>query len=312
MKLHPRNVVLLVLVVVSFVLELVLREEDTPAIDRTPAFERIDPRTAVRLRIEDATDAPAVVLEREGEHWTLGSWHGFPAHDWVVEDLTSRLRGLQRSDLVSSDPSAGSLFGFDGSERTLTIEGEGDRVLARVETSAGPDGRGSHVREKGGADIYRAPALALPEVDPRRFVKADLFEFDPAALKVIEIELPADEVLARLERVDDGRWKNSQGELFAPSKVDGLVTWASHLYLQDVVAAAPQPEHGLEGRGWARLRLELEDGERELVLGALRSAEDGGLGERYATRKGWETPWVVTVSPLTSERLSQLAQTLSR
>jgi len=312
MRLHPRNLVLLVLVLACLALEFLLRPEQAPALDPSPVFDELDPRTAVRVRIEEGGGAPALVLQREEGSWKLASWFDFPAHEWVVEDLVSRLRGLKRGELVSADPGAEELFGFDGSERSLRIEGEGGRLLAELELGTGPEGRGSHVRERGRAEVYRAPALVLPEVDPRRFVRADLLEFDPAELRAIELELASEEVLVRLERIEDGRWKDTRGELLGASKVDGLVTWASHLYLQDVVAALPEPHHGLEGRGWARLRLELEDGERELLLGEPRSPEAGGLGERYATCKGWERPWVVTVSPLTAERLVRLARALAR
>ena len=312
MKLHPRNLVLLGIVLACYVLELCLRPEEAPAIDRTPVFDQLDPRAAARLRIEDGSGAPALVLQREGGSWQLASWFDFPAHDWVVEDLVSRLRGLHRGELVSADAGAAELFGFDGSERSIRIEGDEGRLLAELEVGSGPEGRGSHVRARGAPEVYRAPALALPEVDPKRFVRADLLEFDPAELRAIELELASEEVLVRLERVGDGRWKDTRGELFGASRVDGLVTWASYLYLQEVVAGAPEPSHGLEGRGWARLCLEFEDGERELLLGTPRLHEKGGLGERYATCKGWAQPWVVTVSPLTAERLVRLARALAR
>ncbi len=316
MSLHRRNWVLLAVVVVCFGLELLLRPDKAPPIDRTPVFEGLNPRVVQRLRIEaPGTDRP-LVLERVDNAWVLSSQHGFPAHTWVVEDLLSRLRGLNHSDRVSDDAGAALLFGFDGSERSITIEGEGARMLAQLHVAPGPQGRGSHVRPLNHPDIYRAPAIALVEPDPKRFVKADLFEFDPALLKSIELELASEETLARVERVGDGRWRKASGELLSPAKLDPLIAWASHLYLQEVVAAAPVAAHGIhnreEGGSWARLRLVLEDGERELLLGNARPATEGGLGERYATCSTWDTPWVVTVSPLTAERLSQLARALAR
>ena len=262
------------------------------------------PDRAARAETKHASPAPAAAVSAPAPG-------GSACTDQLLE-LREGLRGLHRGELVSADAGAAELFGFDGSERSIRIEGDEGRLLAELEVGSGPEGRGSHVRARGAPEVYRAPALALPEVDPKRFVRADLLEFDPAELRAIELELASEEVLVRLERVGDGRWKDTRGELFGASRVDGLVTWASYLYLQEVVAGAPEPSHGLEGRGWARLCLEFEDGERELLLGTPRLHEKGGLGERYATCKGWAQPWVVTVSPLTAERLVRLARALAR
>ncbi|MAB78908.1 MAG: hypothetical protein CMJ89_06075 [Planctomycetes bacterium] len=313
MKIHRRNRVLLALVVLCLGLDWLMRPQEAPAQERTPVFPQLDPRRAVRVLLEGAEgeEVAAVELVRNGEEWKVASLYDFPAHAWIVEDLLARLRGLSHNDLVSNDPEAFKLFGFDGSERRLRIEDEHGKLLAQSTVARGPEERGSHVRPMGVDEVYRAPALRYLDLNPERYVQADLVDFDPAQLEGLELEFAPEQALAHVERMQDGRWRKSNGELLSPAKVDPLIAWSSHLYLLSVAAGEPDPQHGLSGGGWARLRLILQDGECELIIGHAVPAEQGGLGERYATNLTWETPWVVTVSALTAERLSRLAQALA-
>jgi len=310
MRIHERNWILLGLVLLCVVTNALLRPAERHALERTPLFAQLDLRAAGRIVVSGEGE-DLLVLERGDEGWILASLHGFPAHAWVVDELLARLRGITTESLVSDDPQAHALFGVADGARHVRVEtGEG-RLLAELLVGPGPEGRGSHVRLPQAPEVYRSPALAYIELDPRRYLEAGLLEFDPAALTRLGLALPGEGLVAELERLDDGRWRTAGGRLLTPARIEPLIAWASHLYLSEVVARETTPAHGLGGEGWARLVLteEGESGAHELVVGA---EVPDGLGDRFATSPGWERPWVVTVSAQTAERLRDLARALAR
>ena len=307
----PRNIILSVLLVALFCAERFFRPVEATLPARLPVFTELHLTEVSRVEVFGGKeeDSDSIALERTAKGWIVRSHFDFPAHDWAVEDLLSRLRNLDTLERVSQDPQGFALFGFDGSERRVEITASNGRSLAQLQVASVPEGRGTYVKPLKEDAIYRAAALPLVEVDPIRYVRADLLDFDPASLQRIELAHSDWEEELVLKRESDGRWRGKGGELLSPSKVDSLIAFASHLYLQKVVAASPRDEHGLDGQGWARLGMIADDGESaSIVVGLPVPKDQGGLGERYATDAAWQTPWVVTVDSLVGERLSRLAR----
>ena len=309
MSIHPRNVVLFLLLVVLVAANLVLAPPDRNAASVVPLFPALDPAEAARIEVTVPTDDGVETLEltRRDGVWVLPAHRSFPVLPRVVDGLLARVHNLATIDRVGAEASSHSLYGVDEGSRRLRIEDAAGKVLAEFLQGDAPSGAaGSHVRPLPGNAVYRTTDLGPLSAVAGRWIDTQLLHLDPTTVRGISVRSEGTGIDFALLRLEDGRWRVADPnpavtpEYLAPAAVEPLLLTLQNLPFRGVAdGTATDAAFGLAP---PQLRLELDVGEAEprtLLLGA--PTPDGE--HRYASEAGWSTAWVVTLPAASAARL---------
>jgi len=194
-----------------------------------------------RIRIT-SEGKQTVVLEKTAKGWRIPSLWDFPAAEFRVSDLLTKLAGLQKRLPVATSQSALKRFKVadDAYERRVTVEGDKGR-LATLYVGESPSFRRVFVRAGDDKVVYEAEIAPFDVSD-----KADDWS-DRNALHLKEkdvqrIELPGI-ILARDEQ---GAWKLAglgAGENLDQLAVDDVVRKVSDLNFLSVLGKQDKPEY---------------------------------------------------------------------
>ncbi len=314
MRLRRTNTALAIAVALLVAAEFALRP--APPLARGtgervfPALIASDVRT-IRIR---GAGGDTVELELAGKRWTLPAQHGFPATPHVVEALLTHLPRTADADHIASG--SGADFGFpppggtgEAGRAGETVsdavdvelrDGDGNVVAAFAQVSApAPAGGGaplgSLVRAQGSAHIHRT-ALIAPLI-PRatawlELSLANVAQRDPRDALALDVQAGGNAALSAVRDGDAGsRWIATvpREKELGRIAIDKLLAILGRLYLAELEAGEPAPEHGFEAPA-LEFNLRFAD-ERTLRLLFAKGPDD----TYRVTSPDWARPWVVRV-----------------
>ena len=260
--------------------------------------------------------AQALRIERGEDGWVLPAWEGFPADDWLVEELCAALERQSDATLVARDPVEPEVFGLGAAAgaQVQVNDVTGVRVASYVQGSDLPRGPGAstgmHLQRTGERAVYRAPLLPRVSTAPESWMSTRTLDVPAAAVLALRLRFAGQREL-EFRRQPDGRWSAQQGE--APQvPLDRLLSAVGGLFHSGLAEVDDPAQAGL-----APPLLEIaavisgEDGsetERAIAIGGDR--EDGGS---FATSPQWPQPWIVVISaPMLGDLLEAVQGVVSR
>ncbi len=231
------------LLVLQLLLALVL---DLRSINLSPAASQgpllsFDQAKVTRIRIE-SPGKDALVIEKTPKGWHIPSLWDFPAADFRVTDLLTKLAALQKHLPVATSEAASKRFKVadDTFERRLTIEGD-KGPLATLYLGDSPGFRRLFVRADGDKAIYEAE-LALFDASDKPDDWSDKNALHLKEKDVQRVELPG----IVLARGDKGAWKLGDlaaGETLNGKAVEDAVRKVSTLDFLSVLGKGDKPEY---------------------------------------------------------------------
>lgn len=299
MTIHPRNVVLALVLAALCAASFLFERPSAVALERGPLAPGFDPAAVEKIELAAGDGAPLTLARQEGT-WRVVERDGFKAYAFAVDELLARVRGLQRSDKIGAEAAAHELQGVGAAGTRLTFEDAAGRtLLALVQGAPAGLAAGSNVRLAGENDVYRAPTLPPTPTAPAAWLDTHLVSFQPASVRAVVLSHGAGGALDLLRDEQGWRVQGAAGGRAPRTRVERLLQVASNLIFADVLDAAVSPETGFGTPPEALLELELEGGERQ----ALWVGRQGPDGAYYATNPHWEKPWCVALPAATAEVL---------
>jgi hypothetical protein len=231
------------LLVLQLLLALVLDLESvslSPATSQGPllSFKQAD---VIRIRIESPSKAP-LILEKTPKGWQIPALADFPAADFRVTELLTKLGKLEKRLPVATSEAGAKRFKVadDGYERRLTLEGA-KGPLATLYLGDSPGFRRLFVRADGEKAVYEAELALFDASD-----KADDWS-DKNALHLKEKDVQRIELSGIvLARDDKGAWKLdglAAGETLNKQAADDLVRKVADLNFLAVLGKQDKPEY---------------------------------------------------------------------
>ena len=310
MTLHPRNLILLVVLVVLFAVDVAMKSPNAVALERGPLVTGFLPGAVRRVVLRPATGAP-VVLERTGEEdsWALPDRNGFPAYDYAVNQLFERVVNLSRSDRLSEEEDTLDIHGVGDSGLRLRFEGaDGSALLELIQGAPAGLATGSNVRLAGGSDVFRAPGLPPVPATPEAWLDTRLLAFEPASVQGLTVSHDGGRVFLDLRRDKDG-WQllNEPAGRAPRTYVERVLEVASTLVFTDVLEAEVSPDNGFGSPPETMLEIDLGDEGKAAVWIGYPT----GDGTWYATNPDWEPRFCVGLSSRTAEVVSAVIEALA-
>ncbi|MEM7308582.1 MAG: hypothetical protein AAF682_18005 [Planctomycetota bacterium] len=302
MRLHPRNVVLLLVFSGLAFASVALERDEQQVQDAGPLLTGFEPARVERV-VLTPPGAAALELLRGGpeEPWTLPSRDGFGAYGYAVDELLARVAAVPRSDRVGSEPSSFDAHGVGTAGVRLAFYGGAGELLAELVQGA-PAGlaTGSNVRLAEGDEVFRASGLQPVGTDPGAWLDAQLVRFDPVEVRGVAISHEGGRIFLDLLRGADG-WRvlNDPDKTVPKNLVERVLQVASTLVFTDLIDARIEPKNGFGSPPETLLELDLEGDERA----ALWIGVPTGDGAYYATNPHWEKSWCAALPSRTAEVL---------
>lgn len=308
MRLHPRNLVLLVLVVGLAAAKVALDEPLTTASSSGPLVagaDLLETRTA-RVRIEDPAGGEAVTLVRDGATWRVEERWNHPAEPTAVAELLARVAALNLADRVANEAANHGRFGVGEDALRIRLQDGAGRSLADLRqgrpAEGGDAGVGSYVRLASGDDVLRAHRFEPVSPAPRAWLDTRLLRFDPAVATQLSVHHEGGRIFFDLMRTPDG-WRDVAREgtpEVSRLAVERLLTVASTLYFEDVAGTELRVEDGFGAPPETLIEVAVGTEEEPRIV-SLWIGVPTGDGFTLATNparaegaaEGPATPWIV-------------------
>jgi hypothetical protein len=237
---------------------------------------------ADRVEIRDA-GAPAVLLTRGPEGWTVASRDDFPADTAAVGTILRAVAAARSTGPVSTNPANRSKFQVDSTGVAVRISRGGEPLAAFTVGKSGSDFTTSYVLPEEGEAVHVVRGLNRNLfARPKGFRDASVLRFDPA--RVTELTLSGANGGWTLTRADSGWARSREGEAPTPAAaaaVEDLLRNLGRLDADDFAAVRDTVDAGLD-RPETAITVRFDDGtDAELWIG-----RDNGRNQRYAVRPG--------------------------
>lgn len=213
-------------------------------------FENFDATKAASIEIKQG--ANEVKLKKAAQGWVIPSLNDFVANENAVSGLLSRVRSMNRNDLVTNDPAQHDRYRVtDAAAPRVKISDADGKVLAEFlqgkpyidleqakQTMRMSDLDG-FVRAAGSNEVYRTSSYeALEPVKINDWLPRNLFKFEPTAVQTLTIAGSGIAEPIGLNRMPNGNWEMVETNHSIPANKDSCETLArsiASLYLQDVI-----------------------------------------------------------------------------
>ena len=313
---HPRNLVLGVLVIAVVGVRMLLRAPALEELVDAPLLPRVSRDNVARVLVEhtpEGGELQRVSVVRRGEGWIVSELQDFPAQAWLVEQLIDRVGALRTTSQVAREASSWEELGVGEDALRLRFEDESGVPVASlrlgrpVQSQASAE-RVPHLRLEGRDAVYRAPGVPWVEPEPARWMRTALFELTPESvtgLGLVSAVAQVEPWRAEYARGESGAWTSDSGARAPRTAMRRLVD-----QLCGLQAARLESEPGELRQGeWTELTLRgLNERAEALVIGP--PLPDGG---RLAARASWladRRPWRVRLDAALGEELVARAREL--
>ena len=309
MRLHPRNLLLLVVLFGLTGWNVVLERGGPVARESGPLLSDFDPARVARVLLTPAEGEPLeLVRAGEGDGWVLPASGGFPVFAYAVGDLLNRIGQLSRADLVGQEPGSFGAHGVGTAGLRIALQDASGSALAELIQGAPPGlAAGSNVRLADGDAVYRASGLRPVSTAPAAWLDTRLIDFDPTRVRGVAIHHEGGRIFLDLLREQDSwRLLNETGKRAPKNLVERVLQVTSTLVFADLTDARIEPKNGFGSPPQTLIEVELADDERASVWIGLPTGE----GAYLATNPAWPKAWCVELPSRTAEVLFSAIETL--
>jgi hypothetical protein len=273
-------------------------EGSAAAARKAPIFPGLTLEEVAHVRVADR-DGASVEIARGDGGWVIESAGRYPAKAEKVEQLISKIAGLQSSGIAATSPS--SHAGLEVAERFFQREvrllDAAGKERARLFAGRAVAG-GCFVRRAGEAAVHRVAEPLQWQISPQAqsYIDPKIVKLDPGKARGLAIRRAGKTVVA-LEKGEGGAWRATEPETFDAdkAKVEQVLRALAGAYAAAPAGAKAAPEQGLDGEQALTVEALLEGDEKAgLTIGAKTAA--AGQARRYAR-------------PLGSEAVAEIAET---
>jgi hypothetical protein len=133
-----------------------------------------------------------VVLKRSGSSWRLSSPLDYPAEGNYVTNVLSKIKDMTIENLVTTDTSEDTLYGFDSTAIEVSLFGGGNKLAHIIVGKAADNYRHTYCRRQGEDAIYRIKGAYISQFKRKTKDWRDksILELDRDSINRIDYQYP--------------------------------------------------------------------------------------------------------------------------
>jgi len=147
-KKAAKIIFLLTVIIIVALIGFLFKTEQT----KKPKPAQFDWELLSKTSIRDGSGE--VILEKNGESWTVASEEGLKADMSLVDNLIESLKSLEGKELVSQNKEKWSLFQVEKEYPLLTLTFGQSSVTSFIVGKMSSSGNGTYIRFVPGNDVY--------------------------------------------------------------------------------------------------------------------------------------------------------------
>lgn len=225
---------LIVLAIIAF---FVLRQPGETSTTGTSGETLVSYDSASVDKIEVTSAGNSVVLEKQGNGWSLTSPIRYRADQGVVAAAVGKGKNIELKNVVSSNPEKQKLFQVDSSGTLVQMYAAGNMVAAFRVGKPSPSFTETYVRKEGSNDVYLADGMFSYQFThpPKDWRDKSIFKTNPDGIRSVTYRY-GDTTFTLAN--NDSLWRVNGDSVKDQASVRGVINSIANLQADDFVDSA--------------------------------------------------------------------------